>query len=233
MRVWGITKKLASMMAMISKADANWSGDLLGGGGSVSASSSGIFSDQAITWRARTEASEGKTSPEELLASAHAACYSMALSHYEPVPPNVQQQIIANAAKAKDVTGDFLEQGFGSPQMETLLPLVYDGGVNRGRIGLVPQQDALFDRLDDGHAHADEAAEQLRSAAGQVERHRQGVEAGTEVDETGCAKRAPIRLEGVNFRTNSAELTDESLAVFSKSDKRREGLTRCHPSPFG
>jgi dihydropyrimidinase len=42
-----------------------------------------------------------------------------------------------HAAKAKDVTGDFLEQGFGSPQMETLLPVVYDGGVNRGRISLV------------------------------------------------------------------------------------------------
>jgi dihydroorotase-like cyclic amidohydrolase len=42
-----------------------------------------------------------------------------------------------HAAKAKDVHGDFLEQGFGSPQMETLLPLVYDGGVNRGRISLV------------------------------------------------------------------------------------------------
>jgi dihydropyrimidinase len=42
-----------------------------------------------------------------------------------------------HAAKAKDVGGSFLEQGFGSPQMETLLPLVYDGGVNQGRIGLV------------------------------------------------------------------------------------------------
>jgi dihydropyrimidinase len=42
-----------------------------------------------------------------------------------------------HAAKAKDVGGDFMEQGFGSPQMETLLPLVYDGGVNRGRISLV------------------------------------------------------------------------------------------------
>ena len=42
-----------------------------------------------------------------------------------------------HAAKAKDPDGPFLEQGFGSPQMETLLPLVYDGGVNHGRIGLV------------------------------------------------------------------------------------------------
>ena len=68
-------------MAQVRQAEANWSGDLLAGGGSVSASSSGIFSDQAITWRARTEATEGKTSPEELLAAAHAACYSMAISH--------------------------------------------------------------------------------------------------------------------------------------------------------
>ena len=68
-------------MAQVRRADANWSGDLLSGGGAVSATASGIFDNQAITWRARTEASEGKTSPEELLAAAHASCYSMALSH--------------------------------------------------------------------------------------------------------------------------------------------------------
>ncbi len=42
-----------------------------------------------------------------------------------------------HAAKAKDLDGDFLVQGFGSPQIETLLPMTYDGGVNRGRISLV------------------------------------------------------------------------------------------------
>jgi osmotically inducible protein OsmC len=68
-------------MAQVRRAQANWSGDLLSGGGAVSASTSGIFDNQAITWRARTEASEGKTSPEELLAAAHAACYSMAFSN--------------------------------------------------------------------------------------------------------------------------------------------------------
>jgi osmotically inducible protein OsmC len=68
-------------MAQSRRAEAHWSGDLLGGGGAVSAVSSGIFSEQGITWRARTEAAEGKTSPEELLAAAHAACYSMAFSH--------------------------------------------------------------------------------------------------------------------------------------------------------
>jgi dihydropyrimidinase len=42
-----------------------------------------------------------------------------------------------HAPKAKDVNGDFLTQGFGSPQIETLLPMTYDGGVNKGRIGVV------------------------------------------------------------------------------------------------
>jgi dihydropyrimidinase len=42
-----------------------------------------------------------------------------------------------HAPKAKDVNGDFLTQGFGSPQLETLLPMTYEGGVNRGHIGVV------------------------------------------------------------------------------------------------
>jgi dihydropyrimidinase len=48
-----------------------------------------------------------------------------------------------HAPKAKDVRGDFLAQGFGSPQIETLLPLTYDGGVNAGRIGVVRLVQAL------------------------------------------------------------------------------------------
>jgi dihydropyrimidinase len=48
-----------------------------------------------------------------------------------------------HAAKAKDMDGDFLSQGFGSPQIETLLPLVHDGGVNRGRISLVRMAQVL------------------------------------------------------------------------------------------
>ncbi len=48
-------------------------------------------------------------------------------------------QIVSSdhAPKPKDLNGDFIEQGFGSPQMETLLPLVHDEGVNKGRISLV------------------------------------------------------------------------------------------------
>jgi osmotically inducible protein OsmC len=68
------------MMAAIRRAEAIWSGALSTGSGTVSAVSSGAFSDLPVTWASRTEAPEGRTSPEELVAAAHAACFSMALS---------------------------------------------------------------------------------------------------------------------------------------------------------
>lgn len=63
------------------RASASWEGNLFTGTGTVSAESSGLFSDAAITWAARTESSDGKTSPEELIAAAHAACFCMAFSN--------------------------------------------------------------------------------------------------------------------------------------------------------
>ncbi len=67
-------------MSAIRRAEATWSGPLTTGSGSVSAISSGSFTDLPVSWAARTESSDGKTSPEELVAAAHAACFSMALS---------------------------------------------------------------------------------------------------------------------------------------------------------
>ena len=66
--------------AAIRRADATWSGALTTGSGAVSAMSSGAFTSLPVTWAARTESSDGRTSPEELVAAAHAACFSMALS---------------------------------------------------------------------------------------------------------------------------------------------------------
>lgn len=63
------------------KGSATWQGNLFEGSGTVSAVSSGLFDDSEVTWPARTEAPDGKTSPEELLAAAHAACFCMALSN--------------------------------------------------------------------------------------------------------------------------------------------------------
>jgi osmotically inducible protein OsmC len=68
-------------MATTRRATATWSGDLLSGNGTVTAATTGIFRDQPSTWAARTAEPEGMTSPEELLASAHAACFSMACSN--------------------------------------------------------------------------------------------------------------------------------------------------------
>jgi osmotically inducible protein OsmC len=68
-------------MAATRRADATWSGDLLKGKGTVSAGTSRLFRDLPISWATRTEAPAGQTSPEELLAAAHAACFSMAFSN--------------------------------------------------------------------------------------------------------------------------------------------------------
>jgi lipoyl-dependent peroxiredoxin len=67
-------------MAAIRRAEVTWSGPLSTGTGTVSAMTSGAFADLPVSWTARTEESGGRTSPEELLAAAHAACFSMALS---------------------------------------------------------------------------------------------------------------------------------------------------------
>ena len=67
-------------MTEIRRADATWNGDLMSGSGVVSASSSGAFTSLPVSWASRTEAANGKTSPEELVAAAHAACFSMAFS---------------------------------------------------------------------------------------------------------------------------------------------------------
>jgi osmotically inducible protein OsmC len=63
------------------RASAIWQGNLFEGSGTVSAESSGLFRDADVTWAARTEEAGGKTSPEELIAAAHAACFCMALSN--------------------------------------------------------------------------------------------------------------------------------------------------------
>jgi osmotically inducible protein OsmC len=67
-------------VAAIRKARVSWTGDLAHGKGNLTAESSGMFKDAPVTWASRTERSDGKTSPEELLAAAHASCFAMALS---------------------------------------------------------------------------------------------------------------------------------------------------------
>jgi osmotically inducible protein OsmC len=67
-------------MAAASSATTVWEGDL-GHGSGVTTPASGAFPPVDVTWASRTSRSAGKTSPEELLAAAHAACYCMGLAH--------------------------------------------------------------------------------------------------------------------------------------------------------
>jgi osmotically inducible protein OsmC len=67
-------------MATVRRAAVKWTGDLNSGNGRVDAVTSGAFSALPVTWASRTEEADGRTSPEELLAAAHASCFSMAFS---------------------------------------------------------------------------------------------------------------------------------------------------------
>ena len=67
-------------MAATSRAEARWEGDLIKGGGHVKPASE-AFGELPITWAARAEHQHGSTSPEELIAAAHASCYCMAFSN--------------------------------------------------------------------------------------------------------------------------------------------------------
>jgi lipoyl-dependent peroxiredoxin len=60
-------------------AEIIWEGPLASGTGTVS-SGSGALGELPVTWASRTERPDGKTSPEELIAAAHASCFAMALS---------------------------------------------------------------------------------------------------------------------------------------------------------
>jgi lipoyl-dependent peroxiredoxin len=89
------------------RAEATWAGSLFGGSGTVSAESR-AFAELPITWASRTESADGKTSPEELLAAAHAGCFSMAFSLVlaeEGTPP---EQLTVNAT----CTFEQVEDGF-------------------------------------------------------------------------------------------------------------------------
>src|SRR3954471_2935052 len=67
-------------MAAESSATTVWQGDL-GHGSGTTTPASGAFPEVDVSWASRTERSAGKTSPEELLAAAHASCYCMGVAH--------------------------------------------------------------------------------------------------------------------------------------------------------
>jgi len=67
-------------MARDSYAEATWQGSLTDGSGTIESVGSGAFGPLQVTWSSRAEGEGGGTTPEELIAAAHATCFSMALS---------------------------------------------------------------------------------------------------------------------------------------------------------
>ncbi len=68
-------------MATERTMSTTWRGSLMDGAGTIHEAGSGAFGSLDVTWASRAETPNGKTSPEELIAAAHSACFAMALSH--------------------------------------------------------------------------------------------------------------------------------------------------------
>ena len=109
-------------MAVERTANAEWQGDLLGGSGTVS-TQSGAVRDATIKWSSRAEAADENTSPEELIAAAHAACVSMALAHGLAQAGTPPQRIESQATSTFDQVGD----GFRMTKMHLRIRGTVDG----------------------------------------------------------------------------------------------------------
>ena len=89
-------------MAMAERtAHCTWDGDLAHGSGMVTGDIGGL-GELPVTCASRTERSDGKTSPEELIAAAHASCFSMALSHGLTEAGNPPEQLRVSAKVTLD-----------------------------------------------------------------------------------------------------------------------------------
>jgi osmotically inducible protein OsmC len=92
-------------MAAKRTATAVWERDLIHGHGTVKGTSGGL-NEAPVSWAARTEASGGKTSPEELLAAAQASCFCMALSAGLARLQKPPEQLNVSATATFDKVGD-------------------------------------------------------------------------------------------------------------------------------
>jgi lipoyl-dependent peroxiredoxin len=92
-------------MAVERTANVVWEGDLLGGSGTVS-TKSGVVQDATVKWSSRAEREDENTSPEELIAAAHATCVSMALAHGLAQAGTPAQRLETEATSRFEQAGD-------------------------------------------------------------------------------------------------------------------------------
>ncbi len=84
-------------MATDRKAEVTWRGDLMSGTGRIDSVTSGAVGGLDVSWPARSEEPGGMTSPEELIAAAHATCFSMALSNVLAQDGHAPEQLKTSA----------------------------------------------------------------------------------------------------------------------------------------
>lgn len=98
-------------MALTSEATTLWSGDLMSGSGTTNLDSSGL-AQFPVSWGARTDGQPDRTNPEELLAAAHSACFSMAFSNMLAKagfpPESLQVTAAVTFVPGEGVTGSHL-----------------------------------------------------------------------------------------------------------------------------
>lgn len=87
------------------RANVVWNGNLQSGSGTFDLASSGAWTGAGISWATRTENPNGKTSPEELIAAAHASCYAMALSNVLHEGGNDAEELRISATCVFDMGG--------------------------------------------------------------------------------------------------------------------------------
>jgi osmotically inducible protein OsmC len=111
-------------MAVERRAHATWEGDLRNGNGSFDLTSSGTITGQPVTFASRFEANAGgKTSPEELIAAAHATCVSMALANGLATAGHAPTRLETEAVATLDQT----DAGFRITQMQLTVRGEVDG----------------------------------------------------------------------------------------------------------
>jgi osmotically inducible protein OsmC len=119
-------------MAAVRQANVSWSGDLPTGKGQVSAGSSGAFKSLEVSWPRRAEAdANGVTSPEELLAAAHAACYAMALSSGLGRGGTPPQSLSVSARVTFDRVGDGFKVTSSALEVSGKVPNLDDAGFQK------------------------------------------------------------------------------------------------------
>ena len=92
-------------MAVERTANAEWQGDLMSGSGTVSTQSR-VVDNATVKWSSRAEQADENTSPEELIAAAHATCVSMALAHALAQAGTPPQRIETEATTTFEQVGD-------------------------------------------------------------------------------------------------------------------------------